>query len=158
MQCQINTIQSELTRVHCTCTSNCSINLSSSKLQYYAFTLTEIKYTGSISTDIHLSEYIWHRDWTWYSGGEQVVLHDISLHWIEIECDPKTDYEQCLNQHRITTKSISTQNCPKLVWVLKYWITFWWNLCKNCSFCQFWGIFGGIHGMFAPRTITPCSR
>ena len=121
MQCQINTLQSELTRVHCSCTSNCSINLSSSKLQYYehlyrnnyAFTLTEIKYTGSISTDLHLSEYVWHRDWTWYSGDEQVVLHDISIHWIEIECDPKTNYEQCLNQHRITSKSISTKS-PKI--------------------------------------------
>ena len=79
-----------------------------------------------------------------------LVLHDISIYQIDIECEPKTDYEQCLNQYWIILKiDIKWQNRQKSVWFLKYWITFWFNLCKDCSFCQFWGIFGGILGMFA---------
>ena len=82
--------------------------------------------------------------------GVRVVLHDISIYLIDIECEPKTYYEQCLNQHRITSKiDIEWWNRQKSVWFLRYWINFWWNLCKNCSFSQFWGIFGGILGMFA---------
>ena len=72
-----------------------------------------------------------------------VVLQDISIYRINIECEPKTDYEQCLNQHQITSKiDIEWRNRQRSVWLLRYWITFWWNLCKNCSFFfQFWGIF-----------------
>ena len=28
----------------------------------------------------------------------EVVLHNISIYRIDIECEPKTDYEQCLHQ------------------------------------------------------------
>ena len=71
-----------------------------------------------------------------------VVLQDILMYRIDIECEPKTDYEQCSNQHRITSKiDMEWQNRQRSVWFLRYWITFWKNSCKNCSFCQFWGIF-----------------
>ena len=33
-----------------------------------------------------------------------VVLHNISIYRIDIECEPKTDYKKCLGQHRITSK------------------------------------------------------
>ena len=90
-------------------------------------------------------------DQTWSASyGGEIVLHNISIYRIVIECEPKMDYEKCLNQHWITSKiDIEWQNCQKSVWFLKYWITFWWNLCENCSFCQFWGVFGGILRMFA---------
>ena len=28
----------------------------------------------------------------------EVVLHDISIYRLDIKCEPKTDYEQCLKQ------------------------------------------------------------
>ena len=71
-------------------------------------------------------------------------LHHISIYRINTECEPKTD-----NQLQLTLKiDIKWQNRQKSVIFLIYWITFWWHLCMNCSFCQFWGIYGGIHGMF----------
>ena len=82
--------------------------------------------------------------------GLTVVLHNILIYRLNIECEPKTDSEKCLNQHRITSEiDVGWWNQQKLVSFLRCWITFWWNLYKNCSFCQFWGIFGGILGMFA---------
>ena len=91
--------------------------------------------------------------------GNGLVLHYYSIYLIDIKCEPKPDYEQCLNQHWITSEiDIEWRNRQKSVWFLRYWITFWWNLCKNCSFCQFWGIFGGILGMFVLNQIYPKSN
>ena len=70
-----------------------------------------------------------------------LVLHDISIYRIDIKCEPKTDYEKRLNQPQITSKiDIEWHNRQKSVWFLRCWISFWWNLCRNCSFCPFWWI------------------
>ena len=48
----------------------------------------------------------------------RLVLHNISIYRIDIECEPKTDYEQCLNQHRITSEIDNQwQNRQKSVWI-----------------------------------------
>ena len=73
------------------------------------------------------------------------MLHDISIYRPDIECEPKTDYEQCLNQHRIKAKiDIEWRNHLSIGLIFKILNNILMKFMQKCSFCQFWGIFGGI--------------
>ena len=56
-----------------------------------------------------MGTYITPIDYTTVSTMLDVVLHDISKYRIDIEGEPKTDYEKCLNQHRITYNNIKNR-------------------------------------------------
>ena len=60
-------------------------------------------------------------DQTWSASyGGELVPHDISIYWIDIECEPKIDCEKCLNQHWITSKmDIEWQKLPKIGLIFK---------------------------------------